>query len=479
MNLSSDDGMYIQYSVDTGQTWLTLGSVGDPNGTNWYNDNSLGNGEPGFTGNNAPWDSSSYQLSALNFEPLVQFRFVFYSNSFTTADGISIDDVSITPPPAYEAEMTELISPIDGCGLNNAEVVTVKIKNKGTNQINGGINVSYQVLGDPVVTESISTTIDAGDSLNYPFTATIDMSVTTHDSLFNITAWVDLTGDPIQSNDTIVTDVLSGYVPDDPIVSNVTIPYGTNTTLSASTLAGDTLFMWFDVPTGGTEIGTGTTYTTPILYDTTVYWVETRTAGPDIKFTEIVQYEIGTGATSPYPTYCDGDDYLEIANLGSGTQDLSNWTIEVYGSAAGSYTFPAGITVDANEVVVLSRGGSGTNDPGNNYYESSLPSTSSGVQNGYVLKDDAGNIVDVVAMDGYAIVGNGGVTSSDWTGSIPSSSSMAGVYRTISDNNNASDWLVAHPVKYRIVPLQAVVLATESLTQYLLLFQLLMPALLL
>jgi hypothetical protein len=346
MNLSSDDGMYIQYSVDTGQTWLTLGSVGDPNGTNWYNDNSLGNGQPGFSGNNAPWDSSSYQLSALNFEPLVQFRFVFYSNSFTTADGISIDDVSITPPPAYEAEMAELVSPIDGCGLNNTEVVTVKIKNKGTNQINGGINVSYQVLGDPVVTESISTTIDAGDSLNYPFTATIDMSVTTQDSLFNITAWVDLTGDPIQSNDTIVTDVLSGYVPDDPIVNNVTIPYGTSASLLASTTSlVDTSFSWFDVPSGGTALSQDNPFITPILYDTTVYWVETKSGsidslgpinpsiGSSASFTAIVQYLLfdilsPNGVTIKsvdiYPTVAAGSAYTIVI------KDAASQTIYSY-----------------------------------------------------------------------------------------------------------------------------------------------------
>jgi len=277
MNITADDGMYVQYSIDTGQTWVMLGNVGDPLGKNWYNDNSLGNGNPGFNGNNAPWDSSSYQLSAVNFVPLVQFRFVFYSNGFTTADGISIDNINIYPPPPFEAEMTELVSPINGCGLSNAEVVTVKIKNKGTNQINGGINASYQVAGGAIVTEPISATINVGDSLNYAFTTTIDMSVTTQDSLFNITTWVDLTGDPIQTNDTIVENVNSGYIPISPTVTNTTIPYATSTSLLASTTSTqDTSFSWFEVPTGGTFISTSNPFITPILYDTTIYWVEAK-----------------------------------------------------------------------------------------------------------------------------------------------------------------------------------------------------------
>jgi GEVED domain/MAM domain, meprin/A5/mu/Immune inhibitor A-like, MAM domain/Ig-like domain CHU_C associated/Secretion system C-terminal sorting domain len=275
MNITADDGMYIQYTVDTGITWITLGDVGDPLGENWYNDNALGNGNPGFNGNNAPWDSSSYQLSALNFVPLVQFRFAFYSNAFTTADGISIDDINIYPPPPFEAEMAELVSPIDGCGLSNAEVVTVKIKNKGTSPINGGINVSYQVAGGALVTEAISTIINAGDSLNYAFTATIDMSVTTQDSLFNITSWVDLTGDPIQTNDTIVKNVNSGYIPVSPTVANPTIPYATSANLLATTTSPqDTIFSWFNVPIGGNALSSNNPFTTPVLYDTTIYWVE-------------------------------------------------------------------------------------------------------------------------------------------------------------------------------------------------------------
>lgn len=42
---------------------------------------------------------------------------------------------------------------------------------------------------------------------------------------------------------------------------------------------GTNLF-WFDAPTGGNQVGTGNTFTTPVISGTTNYWVEARTTSP-------------------------------------------------------------------------------------------------------------------------------------------------------------------------------------------------------
>jgi len=35
---SGEDGAYIEYSLNNGQTWLTLGGIDDPDGYHWYTD---------------------------------------------------------------------------------------------------------------------------------------------------------------------------------------------------------------------------------------------------------------------------------------------------------------------------------------------------------------------------------------------------------------------------------------------------------
>jgi len=52
---------------------------------------------------------------------------------------------------------------------------------------------------------------------------------------------------------------------------------GQSTTLLATADTGNTI-AWFDAPTGGTQVGTGTSFVTPVLSATTTYYVETTNA---------------------------------------------------------------------------------------------------------------------------------------------------------------------------------------------------------
>ena len=88
------DGARVQYSLNGGSTWLTLGLVNDPHGTHWYN-STLG-GIPVWTGNSGGWIQSTFDLSALpvlySTMP-VQFRFELFTNALNSQyDGWAIDD---------------------------------------------------------------------------------------------------------------------------------------------------------------------------------------------------------------------------------------------------------------------------------------------------------------------------------------------------------------------------------------------------
>jgi len=59
--------------------------------------------------------------------------------------------------------------------------------------------------------------------------------------------------------------------------NNQVINAGQSTTLLATADAGNTI-AWFDAPTAGAQVGTGTTFNTPVLNVTTTYYVETTNA---------------------------------------------------------------------------------------------------------------------------------------------------------------------------------------------------------
>jgi hypothetical protein len=69
------------------------------------------------------------------------------------------------------------------------------------------------------------------------------------------------------TSDAITVDVLDG--PDAPIADDVTIPVPGSATLLA---VGDNI-QWYDVPVGGTPIGSGNSFDTPSVATTTSFWV--------------------------------------------------------------------------------------------------------------------------------------------------------------------------------------------------------------
>jgi hypothetical protein len=87
------DGTYLEYSLDGGN-WEVLGSINDPNATNWYNTTMFGN-NIGWTGVSNGWKNCSYSFSNLTGANILQLKFVFKSDINLTAPGISLDDITL------------------------------------------------------------------------------------------------------------------------------------------------------------------------------------------------------------------------------------------------------------------------------------------------------------------------------------------------------------------------------------------------
>lgn len=217
--------------------------------------------------------------------------------------------VSFFGKPLWDAQLVEILPMPNGCGLG-MDTVSVVIKNLGLSVIHGNISGSYQMKGSAnVVVQNIPAVISVGDSLIFHFSTLADFSVTTSDSLFDIKAWVTLVGDNVHYNDSGFLMVQSNYTPAQPLSNNIPATYGTPANLTATTNTGGSLEWTIGSP-NGTLVGTGSTFTTGILYSDTSFWVKAVTGKSGT-------FAFGTGSTtnsitgypSPYTNYYGGSKH--------------------------------------------------------------------------------------------------------------------------------------------------------------------------
>jgi PKD repeat protein len=101
-----NDGFQVEYSLDGGANWTQLGSKDD---TGWYNyhntnlsDGAFPVGKSYFTNAQLNWTQYIKDVSFLVGQHTVSFRFVFRSDGSDPAQGLAIDDFSVTK---YEGEL--------------------------------------------------------------------------------------------------------------------------------------------------------------------------------------------------------------------------------------------------------------------------------------------------------------------------------------------------------------------------------------
>lgn len=242
--------------------------------------------------------------------------------------------------PSYDAAARRVLKINDGCGLTTDSVRLV-IKNNGGIKINGGLTASYQVNNLPVITETVNDSILINDSITYKFTIPINLAVTTSDNIFNIKAWVNLVSDNVKYNDTTLSSVKSFHTPPAPTVANVTIPYGTSTTITALSPTNDSI-IWYDSAYNGTKLHEGPTYTTSTMYATDTFYTESMSGG--MGGVAI----LGTSASTtsiigltPYSSYYEGarSQYLirasELVAQGISSGKINSVTFTV--TAASAY----------------------------------------------------------------------------------------------------------------------------------------------
>lgn len=109
-------------------------------------------------------------------------------------------DLSISPDVDKDAGVTAMAGIASDCDMTATEELSITIMNYGNDSIKG-LDVAYKINGGSAVIESITDTILSGETYDYTFTQTLDMSA---DGNYSVEAYTMLTADENDLNDSEV-----------------------------------------------------------------------------------------------------------------------------------------------------------------------------------------------------------------------------------------------------------------------------------
>ena len=199
---ASYDALFVEVTTNGGMDWEKLGFIGS--GVNWYNGEVFVNdiGEC-WNGSEAGWMLTYHSLTGFAGESECRIRFVFASDqSVNSFDGFGIDDVLIYPTYSNDiASLSVEHSSTSICG-STMDTVSLLVQNLGFD-VQSGFDVAYQINMDAPVVENVDTlTLDPGEQAIYTFHTTFNSNIPA--TTFTISAWSDLDGEQLLSNDTVV-----------------------------------------------------------------------------------------------------------------------------------------------------------------------------------------------------------------------------------------------------------------------------------
>lgn len=136
--------------------------------------------------------------------------------------------------------------------------------------------------------------------------------------------------------------------PSNPIVSNITVCSGSSGTLQVQSPAAGVTYYWYDAPSGGTLLQTGTSYTTPPLTVSTTYYIEAQNASgcksPRQSATANV-VPLPAAPTANNVTVCSGSNaILTVSSPQAGT--IYEW----YDASTGGTLLGTGTSYTINNV---------------------------------------------------------------------------------------------------------------------------------
>ncbi|MEQ8907547.1 MAG: hypothetical protein RIC95_00010, partial [Vicingaceae bacterium] len=170
-----------------------------------------------------------------------QVRFRYYDGHDPVDWGwyVGLDNVEVYSPFPNDLRVKTINSPQSGCGLSNAEVVEVVIKNEGLNNTTS-FPIAFAVNGTEIASETVNASLAYLDTIVYQFAATADLSVL---GQHQVSAYPKLANDSNRNNDTLSISIQNDTV--------YTLPYTNDfeTNINQWTVSGTNASWQKGVPT--------------------------------------------------------------------------------------------------------------------------------------------------------------------------------------------------------------------------------------
>jgi hypothetical protein len=209
---------------------------------------------------------------------------------------MAIDEFGIREAIASDLAIVAAVAP-SGCDLTSTEPIEVWVVNQGL-VAESNFDVSYEVNGGALTTETIAGPLAPGDTAMYVFTATADMSA---DNVYNVDLECMLANDGDTLDNLYSTTGENYETPAAATTMGDTICSGDSAMISAMA---DGYVTWWDAATGGNEIGDDEDiYVSPTT--TTAYYAQVAAV---------------SGFEDDFESYTDGDLIAQSSN------DWSAWT---------------------------------------------------------------------------------------------------------------------------------------------------------
>lgn len=189
--MGSDDKLAVMVSTDCGTTWEEAGAI----------DNNAGL--------DSVYQHFDFSLSEYAGEHL---KIAVYATSGNTNDYqdyiFFVDNLTARNIWNTDIGITDVITPQASCEFTDSEPLTIEVTNTGKNPIDE-FTATYTLNQGPPIIETAVETILPGDSYEYEFTQTMNLTIASNNV---IEIYLTLAGDENQENDSLVFEpVLSAF----------------------------------------------------------------------------------------------------------------------------------------------------------------------------------------------------------------------------------------------------------------------------
>ena len=216
---------------------------------------------------------------------------------------------NVKAPVAKDIQVVQIVTPANSCVLSEAEPLVIKLLNAGTETATN-FNVSYKVDNGVLVTQLFNGSIAPGNSQNFTFTQSMDLSAF---KPYQLVIYSALTGDERKQNDTL-RSAITHYTPTAKGTSpDISICNGAQATISSF---GGITYLW------NTSATTSVIKVSPTT--STTYKVDITDAN-GCKQTDSVRITVFPALTVPVIStvknnVCFGDSVLLTTNIAGKVQ---------------------------------------------------------------------------------------------------------------------------------------------------------------